>query len=263
MPDMATLERRWSGQAGHGQVIGVVAEAGTGKSRLCFEFAQRCRARGMTVNEGHAVAHGKNIPYLPMLQVFRGYYGITEQDDDRTVREKIAGRMLLLDDAFRAVLPVLFEFFGVPDPERPVPRMDPEAKQRQIFTVLRRLCRAPTRAGAPGFATLIEDLHWMDPAAVFLQRWVDASPASSFLLLNFRPSTTPPGCESYYRQLPLTARARCDPDVIEICSAAIRAPQVAGGDPRTHRGQSFFTEEVVQTLIRSGALGARAAAIGW
>ena len=49
----------------------------------------------------YAVAHGKNIPYLPMLQVFRGYYGITEQDNDRSVREKIAGRMLLLDESFR------------------------------------------------------------------------------------------------------------------------------------------------------------------
>ncbi len=98
--DMATLEAALEqAQAGHGQVVGVVAEAGTGKSRLCFEFAERCRARGMTVNEGHAVAHGKNIPYLPMLQVFRGYYGITERDDDRTVREKIAGRMLLLDES--------------------------------------------------------------------------------------------------------------------------------------------------------------------
>ena len=75
---------------GHsGQVVGVVAEAGTGKSRLCFEFLERCRAQGIRVNEGRAVAHGKNIPLLPMLQVFRSYYGIDERDDPRTVREKI------------------------------------------------------------------------------------------------------------------------------------------------------------------------------
>src|SRR5882672_4434997 len=175
--DMATLEAALEqAQAGLGQVVGVVAEAGTGKSRLCFEFAERCRARGMTVNEGHAVAHGKNIPYLPILQVFRGYYGITEQDDDRTVREKIAGRMLLLDEAFREVLPVLFEFFGVPDADRPLPRMDPETKQRQIFSVLRRLVQgADPRGGAKSFATLIEDLHWMDPGSeVFLEQWVEA-----------------------------------------------------------------------------------------
>src|SRR6184192_103004 len=32
---------------GDGQVVGVVADAGVGKSRLCFEFLERCRARGI------------------------------------------------------------------------------------------------------------------------------------------------------------------------------------------------------------------------
>jgi len=259
--DMATLEAALEeAQAGHGQVVGVVAEAGTGKSRLCFEFAQRCRARGMTVNEGHAIAHGRNIPYFPMLQVFRGYYGITDQDDDRTVREKIAGRMLLLDEAFRDVLPVLFEFFGVPDPERPVPRMDPEAKQRQIFTVLRRLVRgADPRGGARTFATLIEDLHWMDPGSeVFLEQWVDAiAGASSFLILNFRPEYHAAWMQkSYYRQLPL---APLGPEAIRKL-----LEDLLGDDPSTRGlgeaihartgGNPFFTEEVVQTLIESGNL---------
>jgi Adenylate and Guanylate cyclase catalytic domain/AAA ATPase domain len=60
--DMATLDAALEqSQAGYGQVVGVVAEAGTGKSRLCFEFAERCRARGMTVIEGHALAHGPEL----------------------------------------------------------------------------------------------------------------------------------------------------------------------------------------------------------
>jgi hypothetical protein len=145
--DMQSLESALEqAQSGSGQVVGIVAEAGTGKSRLCFEFLERCRARGMKVLEGHAVAHGKNIPLLPILQVFRGYYGIGEGDDDRTVREKIAGRLLLLDADFAEYLPVQFEFFGVSDPERPVPAMDPEAKQRQIFLpCCDEWCRAPIR----------------------------------------------------------------------------------------------------------------------
>jgi adenylate cyclase len=68
-------------------VVGIVADAGTGKSRLCFEFLERCRARGFQVIEGTGVAHGKNIPLLPILQLFRSYYGTGERDDDRTVRE--------------------------------------------------------------------------------------------------------------------------------------------------------------------------------
>src|SRR5215470_562078 len=60
---------------GRGQVVGVVADAGAGKSRLCFEFVERCRARGIAVNETHAVAHGKLIPFLPILELFRDYFG--------------------------------------------------------------------------------------------------------------------------------------------------------------------------------------------
>src|SRR5262249_29442889 len=54
----AALERVIAGNA---QVVGVVAEAGTGKSRLCYEFAERCRGRGIPVYEGHGVSHGKAI----------------------------------------------------------------------------------------------------------------------------------------------------------------------------------------------------------
>jgi class 3 adenylate cyclase len=258
--DMATLEAALEqAQAGHGQVVGVVAEAGTGKSRLCFEFAERCRARGMTVNEGHALAHGRNIPYLPMLQVFRGYYGITEQDDDRTAREKIAGRLLLLDEGFRDVLPLLFEFFGVPDPERPVPRMDPDAKQRQLFGVLRRLVQGADPRGARGIATLIEDLHWLDAGSeIFLEQWVDAvAGSSSFLLLNFRPEYHAGWMQkSYYRQLPL---APLGPEAIRKL-----LEHLLGSDASTRGlaemihartgGNPFFTEEVVQTLIESRQL---------
>ena len=126
-------------------MVGIVAEAGTGKTRLCYEFLERCRANDLTVNVGRAVAHGKNIPFLPMLEAFRDYYGIAEGDSDRSVREKIAGRLLLTDENLRELLPVVFEFFGVPDSLRPVPsHMDPEAKQRQLFAVLwTRSRRAP------------------------------------------------------------------------------------------------------------------------
>jgi class 3 adenylate cyclase len=259
--DMATLEAALEqAQAGHGQVVGVVAEAGTGKSRLCFEFTEHCRARGMIVNEGHAVAHGKNIPYLPMLQVFRGYYGITEQDDDRTAREKIAGRMLLLDDTFRDVLPVLFEFFGVPDPDRPVPRMDPEAKQRQLFAVLRRLVQgADPRIGAESRVTLIEDLHWFDAGSeAFLEQWVDALAGSSgFLLVNFRPEYRAGWMQkSYYHQLPL---APLGPDATRKLLEDLLGtdPSARGLAETIHArtgGNPFFTEEAVQSLIESGHL---------
>jgi class 3 adenylate cyclase len=59
--EMASLESGLEGAlAGHGQVIGVVADAGTGKSRLCLEFVERCRARGIRVNEAHRGARQRS-----------------------------------------------------------------------------------------------------------------------------------------------------------------------------------------------------------
>jgi hypothetical protein len=38
------------------------------------------------------------MPLLPVLEFQRGYCGITEQDAPRAARDKIAGRMLLLEE---------------------------------------------------------------------------------------------------------------------------------------------------------------------
>jgi class 3 adenylate cyclase/tetratricopeptide (TPR) repeat protein len=259
--DMQVLETALArAREGKGRAVGIVAPAGVGKSRLCFEFSERCRAQGITVLHGHCVAHGKNIPLLPMLEIFRAYFGIGERDEPRGAREKIAGRLLLIDEQFREVLPIMFDFLGVPDPARPVPPMDPEARQRRIVAVVRRL----TERGSPaGFVILIEDLHWADPASeTFFAHWVDAiSSGSGLLLLNFRPEYRADWMQkSWYQQLPL------DP----LGAAAIREmlADVLGGDPsvqglaeRIHertRGNPYFTEEIVRSLVDAGVLaGAR------
>jgi hypothetical protein len=91
--EMATLEAALEQAiAGNAQVVGVVAEGGTGKSRLCYEFAERCRAREIPVYEAHGVAHGKAVSLLPILEFFQSYFGITEHDTSRAARDKIAGR---------------------------------------------------------------------------------------------------------------------------------------------------------------------------
>jgi adenylate cyclase len=242
---------------GNGQVVGLVGEAGVGKSRLCFEFAERSRARGLRVLEAQGVAHGRNVPLLPMLQVFRAYYGITEQDDERTAREKIAGRLLLLDEEFREVLPLIFEFLGVADPERPAPRLDPEVRQRQLFGVLRRLVQSG-RAESP-MVTLIEDLHWLDRASeAWLAEWVDAIAGSpGLLLVNFRPEYHAAWMQkSYYRQLPL---APLGPEAIrELLDGLLGSDASVEGLAETIHvrtgGNPFFTEEIVQSLIESGHL---------
>jgi class 3 adenylate cyclase/tetratricopeptide (TPR) repeat protein len=259
--DMQALEAALAqARAGNGQVVGVVAEAGAGKSRLCYEFAKRCRGQGIEVTEGRGVAHGGNVPLLPILQAFRQFYGIGERDGERSVREKIAGRMVLLDERFREALPLLFEFFGAPDPDRPAPRMDPEARQRQLFAILRRVTQlSPDQAEGGVGVVLIEDLHWIDPASeAFLAEWVGATAGTrNLLLVNFRPEYRADWMQkSYYRQLPL---APLGPEAIrELLDDLLGSDSsISGLADEIHertRGNPLFSEEVVRSLIEAGNL---------
>ncbi len=262
--DLRTLEDALEQtDAGNGQAVGIMADAGTGKSRLCFEFLERCRSRGMKVFEGRAVAHGRNIPLLPILEVFRSFFGITAQDDDRGAREKIAGRMVLLDQAFAGTLPLIFDFLGVADPQRPAPRLDPEARQRQIIAVMRQLIHTVNEPQPT--ITMIEDLHWLDPASgEFIEHMVDARAGTrNLLLLNFRPEYRAEWMQkSWYRQIPLTPLGR---DAIaelltDLLGTHPSLAALAGPIHTRTGGNPFFTEEVVQSLIESGHLeGARGA----
>jgi class 3 adenylate cyclase/tetratricopeptide (TPR) repeat protein len=258
----AALERT---RRNEGQVVGVVADAGTGKSRLCFEFAERARAAGVRVMEGRCVAHGRNLPLLPVLEVIRSYFGIEEGDDDRTAREKIAGRLLLLDDTYRDMLAILFEFLGVPDPERPGPEASAEARQRRLFALLHRLAKDGGATGDEVGLVLFEDLHWIDAASeAWIAEWVNSTLGSrTLLLLNFRPEYHADWmARAHYQQLalaPLSAEA-----IQELLVDLIGSHESTGGlAKRIHAhtgGNPFFAEEVVQTLIESGQLeGARGA----
>ena len=255
--DMHTLEAALeSAKRGKGRAIGIVANAGVGKSRLCFEFAERCRADGVLVLQASGVPHGKNIPLLPILEIFRAYFGIDARDDPRQAREKVAGRLLLIDDAFRDVLPLVFDFMGMPDPEHPSPNIDAEARRRRLVTVVRRLIE---RGNETGFVILIEDLHWVDAASdAFVADYVDAIPhGPGLLLLNFRPEYRAEWMsKTWYQQLPLEPLGA---DAIrELLNDLLGDDASVGGlAERIHdrtRCNPYFTEALVRSMIESGAL---------
>ena len=246
-----------------GAVVGIVAEAGLGKSRLSHEFAEASRAQGMDVYETQAEAHGQETPFAPMLQLLRGYFRITDSDSERESREKIAGRVLLLDPDFVDDLPLLFDFMGVPDPDRPLPQLSPEARHRALRSAVCRLVRAPNRRDP--VVTVFEDLHWMDEGSEALigelLGSVDGTP--TLAIVNFRPEYTPDWADpDLYTQIALEPLGPTD--------TAQMLRELVGEDPsldgladliheRT-AGNPFFIEEIVRELSENGALeGARGA----
>ncbi len=242
---------------GNGQVVGVVGEAGVGKSRLCNEFLKVCGAKEVPVYSAHCPAHGRTIPFLPLLELLRDYFGVTERDGEIEVREKIAGRLLLLDRAMEEVLPLVFDFLGVADPDRPPAESDPDVRQRQLFAFVRRLVQA--RSSREPAVFFVDDMHWIDPGSdAFLAQFVEAIAGTrTLLLVNFRPEYRADWMAmSYYEQLAL------QPLTDEALSELIT--DLIGEDPSVRRlrerirdrtaGNPFFVEEIVQSLVESSQL---------
>jgi predicted ATPase len=203
------------------------------------------------------------VPFLPILEMLRAVFRITEQDGNEAAREKIAGRTLLLDETLAEGLPLMFDFLGVPDPERPAPPLGPEARQRQLFDVIHRLARA--RSVREPAVYLFEDLHWFDRASEeFIENLVGIAPGNrTLMLLNFRPEYHAAWMQrSYYEQLPLLplspeAIVELLADLLGTDSSLRRLTELirerTGGNP-------FFIEEIVQSLVETGVVaGARGA----
>jgi class 3 adenylate cyclase/tetratricopeptide (TPR) repeat protein len=242
---------------GAATAVGVVAEPGIGKSRLYHEFAQRCRSEGLEVFEAQAQAHGKSIPFMPILQMLRSFYAIGDQDSEQQAREKIAGRSLLLDPTFADDLPLIFDFLGVPDPERPVPKMNPEGRQRALADFLCRLVGNPARRKT--LVLIVEDLHWIDEGSrAMLNELVEGMDGTpTLVLVNYRPEHTPAWAGAdHYETIALAPLDRSDTAKL-LRDLAGADPSLDGIDEPIHErtgGNPFFIEEIVRELAEGGHL---------
>ncbi len=241
---------------GHGQIVAAMAEAGTGKSRLFFEFKAKNQS-GWMVLETFSVSHGKASAYLPVLDLLHGYFKIVGEDDARTRREKVAGRITILDRGLEDTLPYLFSLLGIVDGNDPLAQIDGQLKKRRTLEAIKRILLRES-LNQP-LMVIFEDLHWIDEATQeFLNLLADSlGTAKLLLLVNYRPEYSHKwNSKTYYTQL------RLDPLGKESSDEMLTALLGDGKDllplrrliiERTE-GNPFFMEEIVQVLLDEGAL---------
>ncbi len=242
---------------GRGGVVGVVADAGVGKSRLCNEFVEGARARGIAVYEAHCPSHGKVVPMLPILEMFRDFFGIVQNDSDQIAREKITGRMLLLDRDLEPFLPLAFEFLGVPDPDNPTPDVPAPVRQRELIAFTRRLIQA--RSAREPAVLFFDDVHWIDESSdAFVAQVADIVPGTrTTLLLNFRPEYSAEWMgQPSYQQLPLhpLGDAAIDALVTDLLGSDSSIAHLPALMRERTGGNPFFIEEIIYSLAESGKL---------
>jgi len=92
-------------------VVGVVGEAGLGKSRICFEFADGCQRQGIRVHEARVLSHGRATPFQPVLELLRDALSIRPNDKVEVSRQRVTAQ--LRSAAISAeTLPLVLDFWA-------------------------------------------------------------------------------------------------------------------------------------------------------
>ena len=240
----------------HGQLVAVVAEAGTGKSRLFYEFKATLPAECKLL-EAYSVSHGKASAWLPVLELLRGYFGLQDADNATTRREKVSVALATLDQTLGDALPYLLGLLGIQEGPDPLAQMDPQIKRRRTFDAIKRIIVRESLNQS--ILVIFEDLHWIDGETQALLDLLTDSIANSrvLLLVNYRPEYHHEWAnKSYYSQFRLEALGR--ESAGEMLSALLGdrvelAPLKRLVIERTE-GNPFFIEEMVQALFDEGVL---------
>jgi len=241
---------------GEGRVVGIVGAAGAGKSRLCFEFAESCRSRGIHVYEARVLAHAHATPYQPVLELLRAYLGLEAGLAPDAARHQVASAIMTLPDA-QDHLPLLLDFVGLSDAGHPAPKLDPAVRNARLLELMRHIVRSGRRSESA--VILIEDLHWIDPASAdFIEAMADAAAGTTtMLLLNYRPGYQADWMQrAHFREVVLAPLDRADMDRLleSLLGADASVTQLGQDIAERAQGNPFFAEELAHSLVERGHL---------
>ena len=242
---------------GHGQVVAVIGEPGVGKSRLFYEFVHSHRAQGWFVLESFSVSYGKATAYLPVIDLLKTYFQVADRDDARTIRAKVTGHVLTLDESLRDTIPALLALLDALPADSAFPSLDPAQRRQRTLDALKRLLLRESQVRP--LLAVFENLHWIDSETqAFLNSLIDSLPTARLLLLvNYRPEYQHAwGSRTYYTQL------RLDPLPHESAAELLHA--LLGDDASLQSlsrlliertaGNPFFLEESVRALVETQVL---------
>jgi predicted ATPase len=172
---------------GRGQVVGIVGEAGVGKSRLFYEFTHSHRVQEWLVLESGSVSYGRATSYMPVVDLLKAYFKVQDRDEQRAIREKVTGKLLTLDETLKPTLPALLALLDVPGDDPHWQALDPPRRRLHTLDAIKRLVLRESQAQP--LLLVFEDLHWIDAETqAVLDSLIDSLPTTrTLVLVNYRP----------------------------------------------------------------------------
>jgi tetratricopeptide (TPR) repeat protein len=253
-PEMEALRSAYERvKEGEAQVVGVVGEAGVGKSRLVYEF-QRVLDPDEAFLTGICVPYGRNINFLPVINLVKACFGIAEgmgeEEVGKRIEEKAQNGLAPMTPFYRNLLSL-----KVDDPRFNV--LDPEGRKFGTFEAVKNLLLAMSE-GKP-LVIFLDDVHWIDKISEeFFTYFSHCIHGHKILMISAsRPEGAPPWAQgTHYQRLGL--------ETLSSDASARLVRNILGGlplDPALEKkivekteGNPLFVEEIIRNLLDRGDL---------
>jgi class 3 adenylate cyclase/tetratricopeptide (TPR) repeat protein len=242
---------------GSGQVVGIVGEAGVGKSRLLYEFVKQLSVDDVTCLEGRCLHYGGSMIYMPILEILKTYFDIKEEDREFIINKKIKEKILALNEKLAGVIAPFQELLSIKVEDEAYAALEPRQKREKTFEALRDLFIRESQSKP--LVLVIEDLHWIDTTSEefldYLIGWL--ANARIMLILLYRPEYTHQwGSKSYYTKIGLTQLGNSSSSqlVKAILEEGEVAPELRQLILNRAAGNPLFMEEFTYSLIENGSI---------
>jgi class 3 adenylate cyclase len=242
---------------GQGQVVGMVGEAGVGKSRLLLQLKETLPEEEYSYLEGRCLPYGVSMAYLPILDILRAYLSVEEGEQESVIKQKMEDKISQLDEKLKDILPPLHDILSLKVEDEDYLKWDPQQKRGKTFEAIRKLLVRESQDRPLVLA--VEDLHWIDNSSEeFLTYLIGGlTNIPILLLLLYRPDYTHSwGGRSCYSQVRM--------DELYADSSAELVQSVLGGGkvmPELREliinragGNPLFIEEFTRALLENSSI---------
>jgi class 3 adenylate cyclase len=253
-PEMGALQAALDrAKSGSGQVLDVVGEAGIGKSRLVYEF-QNTLSADVIFLTGNCIHYGRNINFLPVIDVVRAAFDIKEEMTEEEAGSRIENKAT---NNLESMIPFYRSLLSLKVDDSKFNSLNPEGRKFGTFEAVKNLLLRLSEEQP--LVVFLEDVHWIDKISeeffTYFSRCILDCPI--LMLTAYRLDAAPPWAQgAHYQRLGL--------ETISTKSSIRLVRNIVGGLPlepdleqkvvEKAGGNPFFIEEVVRELLDRGDL---------
>ena len=251
------IDRKDMATKSQGQVISILGEAGLGKTRIIHELRDLVKNEDIRWVEGRSLSYGKSIPYFPIINLLKSFFGIDSGDSEPNIRDKIDKGVRDIDSDLMWTLPFLYGLLSLDPKDKNIEQLHEREIRRKSYEAINSIFQRESR-NQP-LLLVVENLHWADSASEELIKHIVHNIARSriVILVSTRPGYIQLFSDkSYYTQIILNplSDTDCQSMIKQILHTKDVAEELQDLILNKCEGNPLYLEEVVKDLLEQGAI---------